>query len=38
MKANKWLEEEKQVKKDIAEFGFAKTKLDKSHPTLWNQS
>lgn len=35
-KANEWLMEEKQVKKDIQEFGFAKTKLEKTAPTLWS--
>lgn len=34
-KANKWIEEEKQMKKDISEFGFAKTKIEKTTPTLW---
>ena len=34
-KANKWLDEEKQVKKDIEEFGFPKSKMEKTHPTLW---
>jgi len=28
-KANKWIEDEKQTKKDINEFGFAKTKIEK---------
>jgi site-specific DNA-methyltransferase (adenine-specific) len=35
-KANQWLSEEKQIKKDIQEFGFAKTKMEKSAPTLWS--
>jgi site-specific DNA-methyltransferase (adenine-specific) len=34
-KANKWLEEEKQIKKDIKEFGFAKTKIEQKGLTLW---
>lgn len=34
-KANKWLAEEKQSKKDIAEFGFDKSKIEKIHPTLF---
>jgi site-specific DNA-methyltransferase (adenine-specific) len=34
-KANLWLKEEKQVKIDIANFGFAKSKLEKTQPTLW---
>lgn len=36
VKANEWLMEEKQVKKDIQEFGFAKSKLEKTAPTLWS--
>jgi site-specific DNA-methyltransferase (adenine-specific) len=35
-KANQWLSEEKQIKKDIQEFGFAKSQLEKSAPTLWS--
>lgn len=35
-KANQWIEEEKQAKKDIAEFGFAKSKMEKSNLTLWS--
>ena len=35
-KANKWLEEEKQAKKDIAEYGFAKTKIEKDSLTLFS--
>jgi len=35
IKANKWLEEEKQIKKDIKEFGFAKTKIEQKGLTLW---
>ena len=34
-KANKWLEREKLVKSEIAEFGFAKSKLNESYPTLF---
>jgi len=34
-KANQWIEEEKQIKKDVAEFGFAKSKIEKTAPTLW---
>ena len=34
-KANKWLEEEKQIKKDIKEYGFAKTKIEEQGLTLW---
>jgi site-specific DNA-methyltransferase (adenine-specific) len=37
-KANAWLQEEKQIKKDIEEFGFAKTKIEKSEPTLWSNN
>lgn len=35
MKANKWLEQEKQSKKDLNEFGFDKSKIEKIHPTLF---
>ena len=35
IKANKWLEEEKQIKKDMIEFGFNKTQLEKINPTLF---
>lgn len=35
-KANNWLKEEKQVKEDIKKYGFAKTKLEKTQPTLWS--
>ena len=35
-KANKWLLEERQIKAEIAEFGFAKTALEKLQPTLWS--
>jgi site-specific DNA-methyltransferase (adenine-specific) len=36
-KANKWLEEEKQAKADIKQYGFAKNKLEKQQgtPTLF---
>lgn len=34
-KANAWLDEEKLMKKEIAELGFAKSKLNKINPTLW---
>ena len=34
-KANQWLSEEKQSKKDLKEFGFDKTKIEKIHPTLF---
>lgn len=33
--ASKWLDEEKQKKKDIETYGFAKTFLEKESPTLW---
>jgi site-specific DNA-methyltransferase (adenine-specific) len=36
MKANKWLLEEKQVRIDIENFGFAKSKIEKINPTLWS--
>lgn len=35
-KASQWLTEEKQIKKDIAEFGFAKSQIEKTAPTLWS--
>ena len=34
-KAKLWIEEEKLIKKEIIEFGFAKTKINKIAPTLW---
>lgn len=35
-KANKWLSEVKQNKKEIKEIGFAKTAIKKQYPTLWD--
>jgi site-specific DNA-methyltransferase (adenine-specific) len=35
-KANQWLSDEKQIKKDIENFGFAKSKIEKGSPTLWS--
>jgi site-specific DNA-methyltransferase (adenine-specific) len=35
--SNKWLEEVKLEKKEIKEYGFAKTKLEKIGPTLWSE-
>lgn len=35
-KAYQWLMEEKQVKKDIEQYGFAISKLEKTAPTLWS--
>ena len=35
-KANQWLEEEKQMNRDILEHGFAKSKMEKIQPTLWS--
>jgi site-specific DNA-methyltransferase (adenine-specific) len=35
MKANQWLESEKQSKKDLNKFGFDKSKIEKLHPTLF---
>lgn len=35
LKANKWILEEKQIKKDIKELGFAKSKIENDQPTLW---
>ncbi len=32
--ADIWLNSEKQIKKDIFEFGFAKSKMEKTQPTL----
>lgn len=34
-RASKWLDEEKQKKKDIEIYGFAKSFLEKESPTLW---
>jgi site-specific DNA-methyltransferase (adenine-specific) len=34
-KANQGLLEEKQIKADILEFGFEKSKMEKVNPTLW---
>lgn len=34
-KANAWIESERQIRKEIAELGYAKTKLEKEHPTLF---
>ena len=28
--------EEKQIKKDVAEFGFNKSQMEKVAPTLWS--
>lgn len=35
MDGTKWINETIQMKKDIEEFGFAKTKIEKTEPTLW---
>jgi len=35
-KANEWLSKEKQIKKDIQEFGFAKTEIEKTGNTLFS--
>jgi site-specific DNA-methyltransferase (adenine-specific) len=35
-KANQWLEDVKQSKKDIEKYGFDKRKLEKINPTLWS--
>lgn len=37
MKANKWLQDEKQAKADIEKYGFAKTRIEKEAPTLWTE-
>ena len=34
-KANLWIEDELHAQRDIAEFGFPKTRLEKIQPTLW---
>jgi site-specific DNA-methyltransferase (adenine-specific) len=34
--ANKWLNEVKQNKDDLKNFGFSKTKIEKTYPTLWS--
>jgi site-specific DNA-methyltransferase (adenine-specific) len=36
LKANEWLSKEKQIKKDIKEFGFAKTEIEKKGNTLFS--
>ena len=35
-KANQWLEDERRERAEIAEYGFAKSKLEKVQPTLWS--
>jgi len=35
-KASNWLQEEKQIKEDIKKYGFAKSKIEKTSPTLWH--
>jgi site-specific DNA-methyltransferase (adenine-specific) len=35
-KASAWLAEERQTKKDVVEFGFDKTRIEKSGLTLWS--
>lgn len=35
-KAKKWLTDVKQHKNDMTEFGFSKTKIEKTYPTLWS--
>lgn len=35
--ANKWLDDEKLMRKEIKELGFAKSKLSKISPTLWDK-
>lgn len=34
-KAKNWIDSEDRIKSDIAQFGFAKTELEKRGPTLW---
>ena len=36
-KANQWLNDVKQSKKDIQENGFSKSVLEKVQPTLWSE-
>lgn len=36
LKANQWLTEEKQIKADVKQFGFAKTQIEKQGLTLWS--
>lgn len=38
VRASRWLEEERQIKRDIAEYGFDKTRLEKDVLSLWSQS
>jgi site-specific DNA-methyltransferase (adenine-specific) len=35
-KANLWIEEEELARKEIIEYGFAKSKIEKEGPTLWS--
>lgn len=35
LKAKQWIEEERQIKEDIKNFGFAKTLINKTAPTLF---
>jgi len=37
-KANLWLSEEKQKISDYEKFGFAKSELEKTGPTLWSEN
>lgn len=36
MDATKWISETIQAKKDIEQYGFAKTQMEKTTPTLWS--
>jgi len=36
LKASKWIEDEKQIIEDISKYGFPKTKMEKTAPTLWS--
>lgn len=36
VKANKWLEEEKQMRKDLTEHGYCKTEIEKTGATLFS--
>ena len=37
LQAKEWIEDEKQVKKDIKDYGFAKSKIEKDSLTLFSQ-
>jgi site-specific DNA-methyltransferase (adenine-specific) len=35
--ANQWLLDEKKIKSDVKEFGFNKSQIEKTYPTLWTE-